>query len=181
MTGYLKRAAAVVLAAALAGPAAPVAAFAQPAPVAPEAKPDEAHELAHAFLAKINFASTMDTIVVSLRGVMVGAFQQQGIQEAQAGEIADKYMMPEFRARMPELLARFEDVMVQDFTPDELRAMLSGENNDARRSAAAKAGQLPAHFQAVGQAWGSQVGTEVFEKNRDALAKLGVNGKGITE
>lgn len=178
MRGMVMRAATGLLAALLLTSTMHMPAAAQPlSPV----KVEEAQVLAREFLTKIGMDKKMDEILLSSRGVTIAVLVQQGKTEAQAAAICDQYMMPEFRARAPELLRRFEDVMVKDFTVPELRAIVNGEDNDARRSAQAKAGQMPAHFAAAGQEWGGMVGVDVFTKNRAAFEKLGLNEKGITQ
>ena len=173
MATYPARAAAVLLSALLAGPVAPEAAFAQPAPAAPDAKPGDAHELAHAFLLKAGLDKQLDSVVLATRDMMVLTFKMHGVSEENAAAITDRYMMPEFRARAPEMMPLFEDVMVTDFTVPELRAMLNRDDLDALRSAQAKAGQMPAHFQAAGERWGRMVGEDAYAKNKDDIDKLG--------
>ena len=141
---------------------------------APEAAGDP-HVLARAFLERIGTANMLDQLLAAQRQTIVIVLQHSGQTEQQAEEACDKYLMPELRARAPELMAQFEDILVHDFTVPELQSIVGNRNDEARRTAAAKAGNLSAEFSAAGRTWGSQVGQEAFEKNADALKKLGLN------
>lgn len=168
-------AATVLILAALAVPVVPAALLAQPAPAA---QVDEAHQLADQFLQKIGMDQLMGSVMDGSRQLMVVVLQREGLNEMQAAQVADKYLVPEFKARLPELLGRFRDILAADFTPDELRAVLSDQTNDARRSAAGKVPRMQAEFQTAGQEWGRQVGVDAFAKNRVNLEQLGVKGLG---
>lgn len=140
--------------------------------------PDEAHALASKFLDRINADSMMQTLLAQSRTVAVQTLVQYGQTEDKAGEIFDTFMLPEFRRRLPELRARFEDILAEDFTVPELRAILNNEQNAARRSAAAKAPQLQSQFADAGRIWGRQVGVDVYEANKETFHKLGLDNFG---
>ena len=144
---------------------------AQPAPDAA----GDPHVLARAFLERIGTANMLDQLLAAQRQTIVIVLQHSGQTEQQAGEACDKYLMPELRARAPELMAQFEDILVRDFTAPELQSIVENRNDEARRTAAAKAGSLSAEFSDAGRTWGSRVGQEAFAKNADALEKLGLN------
>ena len=144
---------------------------AQPAPDAP----GDPHVLARAFLERIGTANMVDQLLAAQRQTIVIVLQHSGQTAQQAEESCDKYLMPELRARAPELLVQFEDILVRDFTVPELQSIVANRNDEARRTAAAKAGNLSAEFSAAGRSWGSRVGQEAFEKNADALERLGLN------
>ncbi len=137
--------------------------------------PAEPHVLARAFLGRIGTANMLDQLLAAQRQTIVIVQTQSGQTEQQAEEACDKYLMPELRARAPELLVQFEDILVHDFTAPELQSIVDNRNDEARRTAAAKAGTLSAEFSAAGRSWGSRVGQEAFEKNAGALEKLGLN------
>ncbi len=135
---------------------------------------DDPHQLASAFLEKIQVDTMMPQLLTASRASAVVMLQNYGKTPEQAGEIFDTYMMPEFKDRLPELRTKFEDILVADFTVPELKAILGGEQGPARQSAAAKAGQLQAQFAQAGQDWGQSVGRDVYAKNKTALEKLGL-------
>jgi hypothetical protein len=165
----------VALGALLLTPALHAPALAQPAPAV---KQDDAHSLARAFLVKVGVDKQLDSIMLATRDLMIVTFKGRGISDENAALITDRYMLPEFRARAPELMERFEDVMVTDFTAPKLQALVTRDNPDALRSAQAKAGQMPAHFQAAGEAWGRQVGEDAYAKNKADIDKLGGSAVG---
>ena len=162
--------AAAALGALLLAPALRSPALAQPAPAV---KQDDAHGFAHAFLVKVGLDKQLDSVVLATRDMLVVTLKSRGITDENATVITDRYMMPEFRAHEPELMGRFEDVMVADFTVPELRALVNRDDPDALRSAQAKAGQMPVHFQAAGEMWGRQVGDRAYAKNKADIDKLG--------
>lgn len=134
----------------------------------------EARALATQFMAKMQVDQMAPQLIGATRLGVIAMLQQNAhVTEAQAGEAFDKYIEPEFKQRIPELIARFTDILVADFTVPELRAIVDNEQNDARRSAAVKAQQLPQQFSQTGQEWGQQVGTDAFTKNKDAFKALG--------
>jgi len=158
--------------------AAPHSASAQPAESSKQgfSPADEAHALAQALLQRMGGSGMLDSVILSNRPIMVERLiQQRGKTQAQAEKIVDQFMMPEFRARAPELMARFEDVLVKNLSLAEMRAVLDGRDNDALRAAQAKGEQLPMRFLVVGQAWGIKVGSDVLNQSRAALDKLGLN------
>ena len=167
------RAIGALIVTALVGPLTIAPTLAQPAPAT---QMDEAHQLADQFLQKVGMDQLMGGVLQGSRQMLVMVLQRQGMTDAQSTEVTDKYLVPEFKARVPELLGRFRDVLAADFTTDELRAVMNNENNDARRNAAAKVPKMQADFQAAGQEWGRQVGVDAFVKNRAELEKLGVKG-----
>ena len=171
---YLAR---VALGTLLLAPALRSPAMAQPAP---SVQQDDAHSLAHDFLVKAGLDKQLDGVVLATHDILVVTLKSRGITDENAAVITDRYMMPEFRAREPELMGRFEEVMVTDFTVPELRAMINRDNPDALRSAQAKAAQMPAHFQAAGEAWGRQVGEDAYAKNKADIDKLGGSVLGAT-
>lgn len=158
------------LGALLLAPALRSAALAQPAPAV---KQDDAHGFAQAFLVKAGLDKQLDGVVLATRDMLIVTLKGRGITDENAAIITDRYMMPEFRAHEPELMERFEDVMVADFTVPELRAMVNRDDPDALRGAQTKVGQMPAHFQAAGEMWGRQVGDEAYAKNKADIDKLG--------
>lgn len=135
---------------------------------------DDAHSLASAFLDKIKVDTMMPQLLTASRASTLVVLENSGKTPEQAGEIFDTYMMPEFKDRLPELRAKFEDILVADFTVPELQAILNGEQNPARQSAAAKAPQLQGQFAQAGTEWGQAVGRDVYAKNKTALEKLGL-------
>jgi len=151
--------------------------LAQPVPAV---KQDDPHSLAHAFLVKASLDKQLDSVVLATHDILIVTLKRRGITDENAAVITDRYMMPEFRAREPELMGRFEDVMVTDFTVPELRAMVNRDDPNALRSAQAKAGQMPAHFQTAGEAWGRQVGEDAYAKNKAGIDRLGGGVLGAT-
>jgi len=166
----------LVLGALAAAPIVPVRA--QPAPVV---RMDGAHGLPKALLDKIGIDTVMDSVIVGTRAVMINALEQRDRTTAQSTEIVDWFLLPEFRARAPERLTRFEDVMAEDVAPDELRAVLVDTSNATRLSAIAKVPRMQQGFTSTGQAWGSQVGLDVFAENKTTLEKLGLDDKALAQ
>lgn len=163
-----------VLAASLAMGASP--ALAQPAPARPipgqAAAPSESRALAAQFLERLGVGQLMQGMLPAMREMAVNVIAQKGFSAEQAGRMADEVLMPSISARMPELVKRFEVVLADVFTTDELRAILSNQDSPARRSAAAKAGQLPDRFRAEGEQWGQQVASDAMRDNADKLQRI---------
>lgn len=136
---------------------------------------DDAHQLASQFLDKIQIDQMMPQLLTASRASTLIMLEHSGKTPEQAGEIFDTYMLPEFKERLPDLRAKFENILVADFTVPELQAILSGDQSPARQSAAAKAGQLQGQFAQAGTDWGQDVGRDVYTKNKAALAKLGLD------
>ena len=135
---------------------------------------DQAHQLASAFLDKINIDAVMPQLLAASRQTALVTLQNQGETPEQAGQVFDTYMLPELRDRLPELRGKFEDILVADFTVPELQAILNNDQGPDRQSAVAKAPQLQGQFAQAGNEWGQDVGRDVFTKNKDALEKLGL-------
>ncbi len=132
------------------------------------------HQLARAILSKINVDRVLDSTIDASRGVMIGNLKRLGKDDAQAADLIDQFMLPEFHARTPELRALFENILVLDLNPDEMQATLSGENNAARQSARAKAPQIQADFTNAGRSWGEAVANDAIRKNAEELRRRGV-------
>ena len=137
------------------------------------------HQLACAVLSKINADRVFNSTIDASRDTMIGNLKRLGIDDAQATDLIDRLLLPDLRARMPELRTRCENILVLDFTPDEMQAVLSGESNAARQSARAKLPQMQADSTNAGQSWGEAVGYDAFAKNRTTFEKLGINEKAI--
>ena len=137
------------------------------------------HQLARAVLSKINADRVFNSTIDASRDTMIGNLKRFGIDDAQATDLIDRLLLPDLRARMPELRTRCENILVLDFTPDEMQAVLSGESNAARQSARAKLPQMQSDFTNAGRSWGEAVGYEAFAKNRTTFEKLGINEKAL--
>ena len=133
---------------------------------------DEAHHLAGRFLDMIKIDEMMPQLMTAMRPMVLSTLERNGTAEDKAGQIYDQFMLPEFKARIPELRGQFEDILVGDFTVPELQAIVNNEQNDARRSAAAKAGQLQGQFSEAGTKWGQAVGTDVYAKHKAEIDQL---------
>ena len=132
---------------------------------------------ARVFLNKIDATKMVDGMLVLQRQAMIAKFEQLGMKSATATELTDRYFVPGLRARVPELISRFEGVLMQDFSPAELHAINNNEQNDSRRSAAAKAPTLQQRFRQVGQEWGQRVAQDVARVNADAIKQLELRDK----
>ena len=144
------------------------------APAAAPAVNADAKVLANAFLDKMRIDQMMPQLLAGSRQNVITLLQTRGFSADKAAEVFDSFMLPEFKARLPELRDRMADILVADFTVAELQAIVSGEQNDARKSAAAKASQLQGQFTEAGRAWGQQAGIDVYQKNKAAFEKLGI-------
>lgn len=163
----------LVLLAVLAG--AP-GAYAQPAR-APAATED-LRPLAQQFLQKARMDKVIEGMMPAAREMAVAVLERERLQPQQAADLADSVLMPAIRARTPELLTRFENVLVDVFTAAELRAVLNDQSNAARRSAAGKASVLPERFRIEGEAWGQKVGADAMAENAALIRKLGIGEPG---
>ena len=112
---------------------------------------------------------------------MIEKLKDFGKDDAEAADLIDRIMMPEFHARTPELRMQLEDVLTADFTPDELQAVLNNEHNAARQSAIAKVPQMQADFADAGRSWGAAAGRDAFAKNHVTFKKLGIDEKAIAQ
>ena len=133
---------------------------------------DEPHQLASRFLDEIKVDQMIPQLLTAMRPSMIALLQRNGAAEDQAGEMYDRFLLPEFKARVPELRGQFEDILVGDFTVPELQAIVNNEQNDACRSAAAKAGQLQGQFSEAGTKWGQEVGEDAYSKNKAEFDKM---------
>ncbi len=124
------------------------------------AGPDDAHSLARVFLDKVGASEMMEALITGTRKAVIAKMQQMGQTEAVATDFADTSLLPALKAHRPELMQKFEDLLVDDFTPAELRAILNNEQNEARQSAAKKAPMLQQQFAKAGQEWGSAIGAQ---------------------
>ena len=160
---------------------AQVPAAAQPADAQPAAPPaaapaevdqNDPRALALAVMRKTGVDTRVERNLPAARAVMLRAFVDAGATPAQATTILDRFVMPDMRQRLPELGLRFLGVMMRDFTVPELRALLSGEDNAANRSARAKNEAFQEHLEAAGQEWGTVVGTEIERRNKAAIKRV---------
>ena len=143
-------------------------------------RPDDARALASQLLTRIGGPAMADQQLAAQRQSVTASFQQNGMSPAQATQIYDSYFGPEYRRRLPDLLTGFQDVLMADFTVAELRAVVDGTDNDARRSASGKSAALQAHLGDAARRWASKATTEAIETNKDELRKLGLNITGGT-
>ena len=140
-----------------------------------------AHQLAQAFLTKIGIDRQLDDAIDASRSKMIGKLEEFGKDNAEAADLVDRLMIPEFHARAPELRKRFEDILARDFTVDELQSVLDSEDNAARQSARAKVPQMQAEFTEAGRVWGAVAGRDAFAKNHATFEKLGIDEEAFAQ
>ncbi len=144
-------------------------------------QPATTHQLARAFLAKIDIDRVLGDTIDASRSKMIEKLKTFGEDDTAAADLIDRIMMPEFHARMPELRARLEDILAFDFTADELQSVLESKDDAARKSARAKVPRMQADFTHAGQAWGEAAGRDAFAKNHVTFENLGIDEKAIAQ
>lgn len=134
--------------------------------------------LAYAVFQSVGMDKRLGEQTSSMRARMITLIVQMGVKEDQAAVIADRYMLPEFHRRAPELASRFESIIAEELTASELQALLKNEDTEARRSALSKVGNLTTRFSAAGREWGSKVGDDAYQKYRSEIDKLRTSSPG---
>ena len=149
---------------------------AQPAPASPR---DNAHARAKAALKRLGGPEMFVQPWLSAeRGLLIRSLTPKGMTGQQATEACDTYLVPAMRARIPELLAQIEDILVQyEATAPALPSGLGdrGEQNRRNAEAMARVRFLAGKMTTVQVAWARQVAWDAFQENADVLVKMGMD------
>ncbi len=135
---------------------------------------EEAHRLARSWLVGAQSGYSFDAVAAEKRGKVIGVLKSYNQNQAQVAEAVDRIVTPGMYAKLPALLVRYEDVLVRHLTTRELRSVVRDEDNEARRSAAAKMRQVEADLEQARRVWGRDSCREIFAENRVVLAGLGL-------
>ena len=150
-----------------------------PVIAAAQAPSEEALRLSHEIVVKLGMERRQEAGMLTTRQAMIDQFKIQGRTEAEAREITDSYMMPAFIARRPELMTRYEEVLVRDYSAAEMGALLAGMETGPLRTAVLKALLLSQHFSEAARDWAGKVGRDVQAQNTEALEKLGLGKRPV--
>lgn len=161
-------------AALLAGPA-----LAQQTPPAPPAAApgitEESRAAARELMQVTGAAAQMEQLVPVLMQQIAGAMAPA------SGEAADKVLaiineviMPEFRARMPEMLNQGADLWAAQMTAAELRELKAFYETPLGRRLREVTPLVNAQSAVLGMRWGQEVAASAIAKHRDTLRARGL-------
>ncbi|UPG72030.1 DUF2059 domain-containing protein [Roseomonas gilardii subsp. gilardii] len=155
------------------------ASLAQPAPAAtPAPAPDpEALDAAQDLIRATGMAALMDQMITAMRGSIIEGMQRQS-PRTPAGEIRkvmDEVLLPEFRARLPELTGAFAAIYAQNFSAAELRELVAFYGTPLGQKSLRLMPQIMQQGVALGQSWGRKVAEEAIAKHRQELRRRGLD------
>lgn len=147
----------------LAGPA-----LAQPSP--------EALEAGRALVEAAGARGQVEAALIGMRGQIVAGIRRNnpGLTDAAVGEIVDEFMMPEFRARAPELLEFAARTWAERMSVEELRQVAAIFSTPIGRRLIEVQPQIAVQGARFGQEWGQRVAAAAFAKHRETLRARGL-------
>ena len=154
--------------------AAPPAA-AQPGGPAAAAQPvDEVHREATSLYEATGGAALAGKVLDMIRGQFSTMLAQDGRTAGDGARIFDEVLMPEFKARLPELRPAMIEIWAENFTVDELRGLHAFYETPLGRKVLEKQPVLAQQSVAVGAAWGKSVAQDALSRHADDLRKRGI-------
>ncbi len=162
---------------AAAPPAVPPPAAAPPGSPAATASPvplDEVHREATSLYEVTGGAALAGKVLDMVRGQFSAILAQDGRTAGDGARIFDEVLMPEFKARLPELRPAMIEIWADNFTVDELRGLHAFYETPLGRKILEKQPALAQQSVAVGAAWGKSVAQDALSRHADELRKRGV-------
>ncbi len=154
-------------------PAVAAPAVAGPAVAGPEPG-DEAHREAAALFDLTGGEATVSKMLDAMRGQITTIFTQQGKARDDAARIFDEVLMPEFKARLPELRPAMIEIWADNFTVEELRGLHAFYDTPLGRKVLERQPTVSQQALAVGAAWGRRVAQDALQRHVDELRRRGV-------
>jgi hypothetical protein len=162
---------------------APLPLLAQPAPV-PQAAPAlspalpvtaEGRAAARALMEAMGgtkqAAAAMDMIRTQLGTILA---QSSGKPVAEVGTILDEVLLPEMRARLPELQDAMAELWAGQLTVEELNGLSAFYRTPLGARVVAVSPAIGSQVALLSMGWGQRVATEALGKQRDALRARGL-------
>jgi hypothetical protein len=152
--------------------AAPV--LAQQTPPAPGATA-ESRAAARDLLVTLDTAKQAEQVMGIISQQIVAALAQaSGKPAAEVQQIVDEVLMPEFRARMPEMTDFTAELWASQMTAAELRELKAFYQTPLGRRLQEVTPAVAAGAAAFGMKWGQDVGMSALAKHRDTLRARGL-------
>ncbi len=139
----------------------------------PAATPDSRREAA-ALVTQINLVEQQREMLGALRGQFIRLLAQgSGKTEAQAAEAVDDVLLPDFRARMPELTNAITEVYATLFSAEDLRGLQAFYASPIGQTLLRQQAQLGRLTFELGALWGQRVSNEAMAKHGETLRRRG--------
>lgn len=149
---------------------APIGASAQTAPAAT----DESRREATALVQAINLVDQQRDMVDAMRTQFIRTLARaSGKTEAAAAATVDEILLPEFRARMPELTNAVTEVYATLFSAEDLRGLRVFYASPLGQTLLRQQVALGRLTFELGSVWGQRVSAEAMAKHADTLRKRG--------
>ena len=100
--------------------------------------------------------------------------QSRGKTETEAVSIVDDVFLPEFKARVGELLDAMAEVYAAHFTVEEMRELQAWQRTPVGLKALGVAPRIATESLAASRAWSERVASEALAKHADELRRRGV-------
>jgi hypothetical protein len=100
--------------------------------------------------------------------------QSSGKPVADVQQIVEDVLMPEFRARIPELLAFTAELWASQMTAPELRELAAFYQTPLGRRLTEVTPTVASQSALFGMRWGQEVGLGALNKHRDTLRSRGL-------
>jgi len=120
-----------------------------------------------AALAETTMTQTSQQITAALA-------QSSGKPAAEVQQIVEDVLMPEFRARIPELMAFTAELWASQMTAPELRELAAFYQTPLGRRLTEVTPTVATQSALFGMRWGQEVGLSALNKHRDTLRSRGL-------
>ena len=150
---------------------------AQPAQPAPSAAVDPgALDAAQELIRVTGMTALMDQMVTSMRGSIIENVKRQSpkVPPGDIEKMMDEVLLPEFRARLPELTNAVATVYAQNFAASELRELIAFYGTPLGQKSLRLTPQIMQQGAALGQIWGRKVAEDAIAKHRLELRRRGI-------
>ena len=140
----------------------------------PPAATAESRREAAALITQINLVEQQREMIGALRGQFVRLLSQSsGKTEAEVMAVVDEVLLPDLRARMPELTNAITEVYANLFSAEDLRGLQAFYGSPIGQTLLRHQAQLGRLTFELGSLWGQKVSREAIARHGEALRKRG--------
>jgi hypothetical protein len=142
---------------------------------APKAQETEAHRLAQQLQLARGGTDIINQTFDALRTRLIQVIMQRGhTTEDKAASVCDDILMPAMKTHSKELNDSIAGIYASNFTPDELRDLITFYQSRTGRKLVAKLPLTTAESNAAGRAWGERVARQAIAEHLNEFRQRGI-------
>lgn len=134
----------------------------------------ESRKEAAALVVQLNLLEQQRDMLTALRGQFVRLLAQgSGKSETVTAATVDEVLLPDLRARMPELTGAITEVYATLFSAEDLRGLQAFYASPLGQTLLRQQANLGRYTFEIGAAWGQRVSNEALAKHAETLRRRG--------